>query len=88
MRRSGYFGAAADPGHGAVVTRLIDDDGGRRGITHRSCRRVYLDAAQVRMIGEVGHGVDFGKRDVGVGQALQQVVAGHGRKDIADGLVG
>ena len=45
----------ADRGHRAVVPRLADDDRGRRGIAHR-CRSAFdLDAAQMRMDGEIGH---------------------------------
>jgi len=32
--------------------------------------------------------VDLGKGNIGVGQALQQVVTRHRREDVADGLVG
>ena len=47
------------------------DDGGGRRIGDRPVRRIHLDAAQMRVGGEIGHGVYFRKRNVGVGQPLQ-----------------
>jgi hypothetical protein len=42
----------------------------------------------MRVDRKVSHGVDLGKGNVGVRQPLQQIVARHRRKAVADGLVG
>ncbi len=88
-RRSvGSLGTLADIRHGAVVTRLADDNRGGGGVGHRSVRRMNLDAAQMRMLGEIGHAVDLGERNVGVRQSLQEIDAHHGGKAVADSGIG
>ena len=42
----------------------------------------------MRMHGKTLHGVDLGDGDIGIGQALQKLIARHGRKDFADHAVG
>ena len=82
------FDVVADGGHGAITPLLADEDRGRRGVAYLAVRRVDLDAAQMRMHGEVGHGVHFGERDVGLVEALQQFDARHRGEAIRDRLVG
>src|SRR5579859_3210049 len=73
--------------HAAIFARLAHEDWRRRGISDDPLRGVDLDAAQMRMHREVGHGVDLGKSDVGVIEALQQLVAAERAEDVADDLV-
>ena len=54
----------ANRGHGPVTTRLADKDRARRRIGHNTIGRIHLDAAQMRMHGEVGRGVDFTDKTV------------------------
>src|SRR6476660_9159142 len=73
----GKFDVLADRGYGAIVPVLADEDRGGRRIAYLALRRVDLDPAQMRMHGEVGHGVHFGERDVGLVEAFQQFDARH-----------
>ena len=67
---------------------LSDHDRSRRGIAHLAIRRIDFDPAQMRMGGEIGHGVDLGKGDVGIRELVQQFVAHQFGKTVADRLVG
>src|ERR1019366_9142679 len=80
--------ALADRRHRAVMAGLAHKDRGGRRIGHLAVRRIDLDAAQMRMVSEISHGVELGERDIGIGETLQEVVPGHGRKAVADDLVG
>src|SRR6478609_1061431 len=73
----GKFDVLADRGYGAIMPVLADEDRSRRGIADLALGRIDLDAAQMRMHGEVGHGVHFGERDVGFVEAFQQLDARH-----------
>ncbi len=70
------LGTFADAGHRAVAASAPTMIVRRRGIADTSPFGVStVDAAQMRMVGEIGHGVDLGKGDVGIRQPLQQLVA-------------
>src|SRR6185312_15368641 len=84
----GKFGVFADRGHGAVVPVFADEDRGGRRIADLALWRIDLDAAQMRMHGEVGHGIHFGERNVGFVEAFQQFVAVHRCETVGHRLVG
>ena len=61
----------ANGGHRAIVPLLADKDRSGRSIAHLAVRRIDLDPAKMRVHGEIGHGVDLGKRNIGVREALE-----------------
>ena len=72
----GKFMVLADAGHRTVAAPLADKDRRRRRVAHLAVRRVNLDAAQMRMLGEIVHRVHFGERNVGVRQLRSGVRRG------------